>query len=256
MPNYGNLAKNIGLLISRNSPVILTSMAVAGVLSTAVLAVRGTPQAIQLINAEEAEKGEDLTPFEIVKATYLCYIPAASVGVVTIACIIGGHTISTKRNAALMSLYTLTENGFREYQDKVSSTIGKDREEKIRSEVMKDRLRTDPNTEVVILDGESKVLCYDSISGRYFKNDMESIRRAENDINQLIVSGQNYASLNQFWRAIGLPATDYGDEVGWTTDQMLSIQFSTTLDENGSKPCIALDYRVMPMQGYFASFLP
>jgi len=261
MPNFGFAAKNIGRFVTHHSPVILTSVAVAGVLSTAVLAVRGTPQAIRLMEEAQAAKAEhtdeDLTPFEVVKATYLCYIPAASVGLVTIACIISGNAISTKRNAALLSLYTLTESGFREYQDKVTEHIGKDKEEAVRADVMKDRMARDREAvnEIVILDGENKVLFYDSISGRYFKNDVQSIRRAENDLNQIILHGQNLASLNEFWGMIGLSRTEYGDEVGWTTDQLLSVSFATTTDESGEKPCFSIEYRTMPIQGYYASFL-
>ena len=77
---------------------------------------------------------------EIVKLTWECYIPTAAVGLSTIACIIGAHNIHLRRNAALASLYSLTESAFKEYQSKVVETIGKNKELKVRDDVVSDTM--------------------------------------------------------------------------------------------------------------------
>jgi len=253
MSKLNMLIKGFGRAVAHNSPTILTAMGVAGTISTAVLAVKGTPQALRIIDEKEhAHDGlyEKISVWEKVKATYPCYIPAASVGAVTIACIIAGNSISTKRNAALMSLYSITETGFREYQDKVIETVGAQKEQKIRDDIAQDRVDRNPvsDREVVIING-SDVLCYDTISGRYFKSDVETIRRAVNDINELVINN-GYASQNDFYAAIGLPRAIVGEELGWSTDNMLNVEFSATLAEDG-KPCMALNYRMFPMRGYY-----
>ena len=49
MKGLMKISKNLGGLISKNSPHILTGLGCAGVLSTAVLAVKGTPKALFFI---------------------------------------------------------------------------------------------------------------------------------------------------------------------------------------------------------------
>lgn len=250
MPSLNLILKGFGRAVSANSPVILTAMGVAGVISTSVMAVKATPEAIQRIKDAQVTMTREMTAWEKVKATYPCYIPAAAVGTVTIACIVSANSISTKRNAALMSLYSLTETGFREYQEKITETFGAQKEQKVRDEIAQDRINNDPvsNKEVVIV-GSGEVLCYDTLSGRYFQSDMESIRRAVNDINQMVL-GNDYASQNDFNRLLGLPTVGIGDELGWSTDHMLEVNFSTTLSEDG-RPCISLDYKQFPIRGYY-----
>lgn len=260
MANFATIMKTFGRFVSNNSPKILTGMAVAGVISTTVLAVKATPEAIEQIDQaklrkHDASEDEAFTPMDMVKAAWACYIPAAAVGTVTIACVIGGSTISSKRNAALMSLYSITETGFREYQEKVISSIGSQKEQKIRDEVAKDRIERDPVTsrEVIVIAGGGDVLCYDSISGRYFQSDVESIRRAVNDVNEKIIN-ESYASQNDFYRLLGLPSTQYNDEIGWSTDNMLNVDFTTVMSDD-NRPCISINYRSYPLRGYYNSFL-
>jgi len=62
--------QKLGTLISKNSPTILTGMAVAGLVSTAVLAVRVTPKALRLIDMEreyrKKKKVEEMNKKDVV----------------------------------------------------------------------------------------------------------------------------------------------------------------------------------------------
>lgn len=123
--NVQSMTKNLTTQISKNSPTILTGLSVAGLISTTILAVRATPKAMELIQEERYQKAgttlplPDLTKKEIIQATYKCYIPAAVMGTVTIACIIGANNINLRRNAALASLYSISEKTMKEYQTKL-----------------------------------------------------------------------------------------------------------------------------------------
>ena len=52
MNEITKIAKNLGGLISKNSPHILTGLGCAGVLSTAILAAKATPKALAIIKEE------------------------------------------------------------------------------------------------------------------------------------------------------------------------------------------------------------
>lgn len=257
------LGRKFGFFLKDNTPLILTATAVAGVVSTAILAVRATPQAMRdiwdaeqdlnLYDPEALTTRDDRTTRELVvdrvKVTWKLYLPAALSGAATIACIIGAHTTHTRRGAAIMSAYTLTERAYREYREELVRREGESKDEKIRSGISEKNISENPpkDSQVILAGGES--LCYDSVSGRYFKSDIETIRRAVNDVNQSVINHM-YVSHNDFYLAIGLPPVSLGEELGWTTDNMMEIDFSSILTEE-NKPALYLDYRVGPIRDYY-----
>lgn len=252
MQNLQHLAKTFGRTLSNNSPTILTAVASTGVLTTAVLAVKGTPKAMELIALEDQHRtsSEPMSKLDIVKLTWKCYAPSAAVGITTIACIVGANTISSKRNAALMSVYSLTDQAFKEYQAKVTDTIGEKKEKAIRDEVAVDRIKNDPiGGREVFITGAGEQTCYDAWTGRYFKSDIESIRKAVNKINHQMINDM-YASLNDFYREIGLRTIDTGEDLGWSSSTLLEVDPSYGGDEKGD-PCLVITFRNKPVPNYY-----
>lgn len=260
------LVKATGESLSKHSPQILTGIGVAGLVSTAVLAVRATPKALlilereqvrlaeigngtlEILDSEEETKPEDwdLKPQEVIKLTWKCYIPAMVTGAISIICIIGATTIQNRRAAALASVYSLSELALKEYQEKVKETIGENKELKIRDDIMKDRVEKDPIAgKEVLMTKHGDFLCYDTQSGRYFRSNMERVRRSVNDLNEQLIN-EMYVSLNDFYSHLDLPGIKLGDDMGWSLESgQLDVHFSGQLTEEG-EPCMALDYRVAP----------
>jgi hypothetical protein len=86
-------------------------------------------------------------------------------------------------------------------------------------------------------------------TGRYFQSSMESLKKAQNDLNYKILNSY-YASLTDFYNLIGLSRTTTSDDVGWNSDEMLELRFSTIMSDD-QRPCIAIDFKVAPIRGYF-----
>lgn len=247
-----HVLKSTADILSRNSPTILTGVAVAGMVTTVVLAVSATPEAMRRLDMHREVKNakdEVFGPKEVFLATWKLYIPAAAVGGVTVACIIGANSISSKRNAALLGLYTLTDTAFSEYKTKVVEVIGDKAEEKIRQAVVQDKIERDEGTREVIITGNGDVTCYDSFTGRYFKSNMELIRKAQNDINLKCIN-EMYASQNDFYNLIGLPSANTGEMFGWTTDNPLELNFTAALSPTG-EPYMSIGYSKPPVQHYY-----
>lgn len=248
-----NIVQKMTKLLVRNSPAIFTAVGVAGLVSTAVLTAKATVEAVRKIDEAEAKFGTHGEKWgrieERFKLVWKSYIPAAVTGGLSIACIIASHGVHTRRNSALLSLYTLTETALREYQDKVVEVIGENKERKIRDTIAQENLDKNPpvGNQVIIANG-GDILCYDNLSGRYFTSDIETLRRAQNDINSHIIDHM-YASLNQFYGLIGLKSTVMGEEMGWNTDRMLDVDFDTMLSDD-QRPCIVLNYRLTPTPNY------
>lgn len=250
-----NLLKQGQKLVSDNSAVILTAVGVVGVVTTAILTGRATIKATDIIDEEEHERElrevtYPLEPREKVKLVWQVYIPPVSTAAATIACIICANRIGTRRAAAMAAAYSLSERALKEYRDKIVERFGDKREQAVRDEVAQDRInRNPPSDATVIITSAEGVLCYDSLSGRYFRCTMEGLRKAMNDINYQI-NHDNYASLTDFYELIGLSKTMHSEEVGWNLDRMLELDISTCLSED-NRPCLSLDYRTVPIRDYF-----
>lgn len=240
---------NLQKLISDNLPMILTSAAVAGVFSTTVLAVRATPEAHRQILDAQSEHDRLITNAEKVKLVWRLYFPAAAVGLVTVSAVVGAQSINMKRQAALVGIYTLTDKAFSEYREKAIELMGAKKDQAITEAVVAQRMDNDPLTsKEIIVTGLGEHRMYDSLTGRYFKSDIETVRKAVNDIN-FECNNNMYASQNDFFRMIGLPTTALGDEAGWSTSHKLEVNFVPHIAVDG-EPCIGLDYRLSPVRGY------
>lgn len=248
------VAKNMQHTLGKYSPQILTGIGVAGMITTVVLAVKATPKALELIEdkKEELDTGK-LTVVDTVKTAWKPYVPAVVTGVLSTVCIIGGNAVGTRRTAALAAAYKISETALHEYKDAVVETIGEEKSKEVKEKVAQNKLDKNPVVEKqIIVTNKGTFLCYDSLSGRYFQSDIETIRKAQNDINDYLFS-EDYASLNMFYDFLGLEHTRLGAELGWKIDSgTLQIEFDSTLASDKSQgiapgtPCLVLDYNVAP----------
>jgi hypothetical protein len=250
MNELGKITKNLGGMISKNSPHILTALGCAGVVSTAVLASKATPKALAIIEEEEkyrkSKHRAPMTKFDKVKLTWKCYIPSGVVGASSIGCIIGVNTVHSRRNAALASLYTVSETAFREYKSKVIEEIGKPKEAKIRDEIAKDYIAQNPHQGNVIFTGSGDVLCCDKLGERYFYSSYETIRQKVNDLN-FRLRHEMRIDLNELYYELGLTPTKLGDLMEFNIEKgQIEPHYSTQLSEDG-KPCLVIDLDVYPV---------
>ena len=235
----------------KHSPEILTGIGIAGMITTTVMAVRATPKALILIEERKEEIGaEKLVAMDMIKTAWACYIPAAITGTLSVACLIGASSVNARRNAALATAYTLSESALKDYQGKVIEMFGDKKNEAVKDAVAKDKVEKNPViTREVIITEKGNTLCYDAISGRYFKSDIEKIKKAECELNRQILDDM-YVSLNDFYYEIGLDSVKLGDELGWNVDSgYIDLSFSSQLASDGT-PCLVIDYSVAPRYDY------
>lgn len=240
--------------IADHSPLILTGIGVTGTITTAVLTARASFKSSKLIanNQERINRygdGQALDNKEKFKLIWDQYIPPVGTGVLTIACIIASNRIGTRRTAALATAMAISEKAWDEYKEKVIEKLGVRKEESFRDEIARDHINRNPaNDKEIIVTGNGDVRCYDSITGRYFLSQMESLRKAMNDINAQILHS-DYATLYDFYKLIGLPPTDFSNEIGWNSDKMLDLQISAVVGIDGV-PCLSLHYATWPTRYY------
>ena len=250
-PNINEAFKSLKRSTSKYSPQILTGLGIAGVVTTTVLAIKATPKAVKLIEEEAYERKEELTPMEVVKVTWKCYIPTAISMATSITCLICANSVNTKRNAALAAAYKISETAFIEYKDKVVETIGEKKEKTVREKIAEDKIKNNPPTQnTIIMTDSGTELFLEPVSGRYFKSDMEKIRRIENECNKKMLHDINgYMSLNDFYDELGLEHSSIGYELGWNSYNLLEIDYIPQLLED-DKLCVVLEYTTGPKYDY------
>lgn len=246
-PNVSRMLKSTRETISKHSPEILTGVGIAGMITTTVLAVKATPKALDLISRKEYEEQRELTAMETVKAAWKPYIPAAITGVASTACLIGANSVNLKRNAALAAAYTLSDTAFREYKEKVVETIGERKEQTVRDKVAEKQVKENPPSNDVTVIGKGPSLCLEPLSMRYFRTDIEHIKKAANEVNaQILTSIYGWATINDFYDELGLSHTDTGDNLGWNLDNRVDIHISAQVTENG-EPCLVIGHNNPPI---------
>lgn len=265
----------------KHSPTILLVCGIAGMLTSVVWAVKETPKAVAAVKEERIAKqiwldgpdvdvdaqmdyfNEDadivkLTRWETVKTTWRYYLPSAIIFAASAACLIGGHTVSAKRNAALASLYAVTETTLRQYKDAIVENVDTEVKDKIESAVNQKKVEAaqEKNNGYVqeLTPVSDAVLFCEPITGHLFRSTRETIRAAANDIKKdMLHDGYDgTASLGDFFDKLGLNVrSDMKDEIGWNiSDNCLDdVYFSPQVASSG-EPCLVLKYDQAPIRDY------
>lgn len=245
--------KNLYSGMCEHSPEILIGIGIAGMVTGTVLAVRSTPKAIELLEKRKKKLDSEKIPVgDIVKTTWKCYIPTIVVTSLSIACIIFADRQHVKRTVALSTACSLSETAFQTYKAKVIETIGEKKEKSIRDDIAKDEICRNPVGKkeiIVVSNATGDTLCFDTISARYFKSDIEKIRKIEAQLNRDLYSDM-FVSLNDFYYALGLSPSSIGDDIGWNVDNgPINLEFSSQLSEN-DVPCLVINSNLSPRFDY------
>lgn len=230
--------------LKRSSPTILTCLGAIGVVATSVLAVKATPKAMDIIRAHEGTDHEGNyygpTKLEVVQSCWKCYIPAALVGLSTIACIFGANVLNKRNQASLASACALLSESYRQYRKAAKTVYGEDADKKIKIEAAKNIPVSakgcyiyDPE-----LESESEeILFYDTFCQRYFTSTMASVLNAQYHVNRNFAL-RGYSTINELYDFLGLEEQFGGDLIGWSADEML---------ESGLTPWIEFENRFTKM---------
>ena len=247
---FTDILSKVGKEFVAHRPEILTGVGIGGMLVAIVTAVKATPKAMALLEEEKEKSEEPLKKTQVIKTVWKCYIPTVLSAGAGAACIIFAQTERAKENAALAAAYTLTESTFRDYQAKVAQNVSRKKENEIRADVAEEQLQKHPVKESeIIITGKGDVLCYESTTGRYFKHDIEKLRKIENEVN-LKLRNEDYITLNEVYSEIGLDNVDVGKYLGWNIDKgYIEFRFSSILASNGV-PCLVLSFTVPPYYYY------
>lgn len=268
MNKFSRTFHSVGFKFKQHSPEILVVGGVVGVVASAVMAckattkirpiVDGTKVAAEAIHAA-AEKGEAecnledgsvaIAPYSQEDAkkdlavTYAhsglelvkIYAPSVILGAASITCILAGHNILRKRNAAITAAYAILDNDFKGYRSRVVERFGKelDRELKynIRAHEVEETVVNEDGTETTVTKTVDSVTvgpnmpsvfarCFAEGTPGWQRNPQDSLiylRQQQNYLTNRLLS-RGHLFLNEVYEALGYPITEAGNAVGWVYD--------------------------------------
>lgn len=246
------------LKLKKHSPEILVVTGIIGGVTGAVMACKATTKVGDILDdakdtigiihdgMENGEiRGKEYTKEDGKKDLAITYVqtgfkvaklyaPAVIVGGASIACIIGGHRILTKRNIALTAAFAGSEKAFKEYRERVVERFGKELDKELRYNIKAKEIEetiTDENGEEKVVKSTVHEAEINEISdyARFFDESCSGwtkdpefnlmfLRRQQDYANEKLRK-RKYLFLNEVYAMIGLPATKAGQIVGWVYDE-------------------------------------
>lgn len=212
----------------RNAPTILTALGMAGVVTTAVMAVKDSKKAEVLIckrNEYKIDKyGEELTFSEKVISATPAYLPTMISGVATMSCIYGANMINKNRQAMLLSAYGYLNNCFTEYKDAVKELYGEDSHDRIEDHVI---VSKEPEVPTDLRDEE--ILVYEEYTDSYIRTTRNKIDIAISHINRHFITF-GALSINCVLDFLDCDHVDGGDIFGWSFYKNEEMGIDTWID--------------------------
>lgn len=226
------IGKQAGNVMTKKGSTILTVLGITGFFMAIGLAIDETTTAEEkleelrkemMLEAESAGTNYKApTKSEVtvrkVKKLVPVYAPTIVTAGLSTACIILAHKADKKKIAVLTTAYELSEATRRDYIRKVREKIGNKAESEIQDAFYKEKIEESmpdgPQDSSIICTGRGEQLFYDVQSGRYFRCSTVWLDKCRVDISHMIFT-DDYASINELYYLLGLPAVSLGNLAGW-----------------------------------------
>lgn len=255
---FTNWKYKISKIVYNNKPQIFSGIACAGVIATAIFSSRNAIKAAEYMKNLPEEKWrerfknkeERRDVLSEVGTFMVIYTPTIISGSISIASILLANHINANRMAVLAGLYSMAKESKTLYKEKIAEKFGKGVDKSISNQIDQEKIeKLSYDKTIHMLEGEGSMICYDPQSGRYFKSDYETIRRAVNDLNKDLLTDM-FVSLNDLYYELHIPKIALGDDMGWYVENgLITIEYDTMMTPQ-MEPCIVIRFDVGPKFGY------
>lgn len=207
--NLKGAFKKVGYFLKKHRSTIISGLSVAGVVGTFALTIKANNDANERRHEAQAEKGEELTTWERIKAETPAYILPGALCLVTSGSIIVNDILNVKQKKTLIGLACAGAMSYSKLSKEAKEEIAKEGAERNAEKRKETKCHSD----------EEK-LWYDDYSERYFWATKDEVRCAELDVSNMLLY-EGTCPLNRFYDSIGnpddLPHEREYDDVGWST---------------------------------------
>ena len=246
-----------GLKIKKHSPEILLATGTVGVVASTVMACKATlkveeivdeakekidtihqvsadPAMTEKYSEEDGKKDLAIVYTQTAVKFIKLYGPSVTIGVASLACMIGSNRILNKRNAALAAAYAAVDKSFKEYRGRVIERFGKQMDRELRYNIKAQEIEettVDANGKETITKKTVDVMDPNSYSqyAIVFDDSNEGWDPDPERSKYFLIQQQNWANerlksrghlfLNEVYDMLGAKRTKAGAQVGWIYDE-------------------------------------
>ena len=246
-----------GLKIKKHSPEILLATGTVGIVASTVMACKATlkveeivdeakekidtihqvsadPAMAEKYSEEDGKKDLAIVYTQTAVKFIKLYGPSITIGVASLACMIGSNRILNKRNAALAAAYAAVDKSFKEYRGRVIERFGKQMDRELRYNIKAQEIEEttvdangketvtkktvdvmDPNSYsqyAIVFDDSNEGWDPDPERSKYF------LIQQQNWANERLKS-RGHLFLNEVYDMLGAKRTKAGAQVGWVYDE-------------------------------------
>lgn len=152
------------------------------------------------------------------KSKFYCYAPAIASGVLTSACILGSHHLSSKEIATLTASCGYLAVNRKKIMTKVKEQLGEEKAKEIQTEVAEEQMK-EKKPEILVEDtGHGRIHFIEDMFGREFYCSLEHVEWAEKMLNHMFMQGER-VNYNTFYELLNLKKTRAGWENGWPLNE-------------------------------------
>lgn len=190
------------------NPMVGAIIGVAGVFATVATTVWCT-----LRTKDALEKAGQVEKKEKAAILLKGCLPAGVCAAVTSAVIIAFGTTNAKQATALAGTYAVLNRGYIKHKGEIKDLcrplLDKDEREKLVKKYF------EKNEKEEIIHDDSKEIFIDEFNDDFYRVNLADVIYAEYQINRLLAY-QGFATLNDFYDAMGQESVDNGDRLGWS----------------------------------------
>lgn len=246
-----------GLKIKKHSPEILIATGTVGIVASTVMACKATlkveeivdeakekidtihqvsadPTMAEKYSEEDGKKDLAIVYTQTAVKFIKLYGPSVTIGVASLACMIGSNRILNKRNAALAAAYAAVDKSFKEYRGRVIERFGKQMDRELRYNIKAQEIEettVDANGKETITKKTVDVMDPNSYSqyAIVFDDSNEGWDPDPERSKYFLIQQQNWANerlksrghlfLNEVYDMLGAKRTKAGAQVGWVYDE-------------------------------------
>lgn len=282
------LFKGIELTLKKKAPDILVVAGVTGIVGGVILACKETTE-LEPIIVEHEEKKKMLDEYDISekdlkkeltkisfdtgKKLVKLYAPSALLIGGSIGCIVGSHSLMSRRNASLAAAYTTLDGCFKAYRQNVVDRYGKDVDAELRHNLKVDKKQDEEGvTKAKEMPGhypyDDYAKFFDEQSRNWQPNaeaNLTFLKHIQSWANDKL-QADGYLFLNEVYKALDIPLTEAGQTVGWlysednpVGDNYVDFRIYDIKSEakrefvNGNEDVVLLDFNV---DGYILDKVP
>ena len=258
--NLGNIkavsvfkASRLGLKLQKNAPALLVGGGVVALVGATATAIYATSKASAIMDehdekiaqiarakqlasetgsavsySEEDARNDKIVIFTQTAGKFVkLYGPTLILLAGGTLSILAGHRILSARYAGVVAAYSVLEQTFDRYRDRVREELGEDRE--LAFYMGADEIRTEVNAEtgetVKVVVGQSGrsmyARCFDEANSdrweRTYGYNQAFVRAKQNQLNDRL-EARGHVFLNEVYDALGFAHTPEGQVVGWLRD--------------------------------------